>query len=119
MNFVNTRDFKDLSDKLREAQRLLSTMSHVWRQLDELPADALVSSDIVKALLGGCSNQTITRYVARGWLPQPSREAKFNRKNTWRAHDLKKAFKKMKTEIGDPAVSKRRGRPRKAAENYI
>lgn len=119
VKFVSVSNFKDLSQQLREAQRLLSTMSQVWRKLYELPADALVPSDVVKVLLGGCSSQTLTRYVARGWLPKPTRDAKCSRKNTWRAGELKTSFKKMKAEIGDPAIAKRRGRPRKAAVNYI
>jgi predicted DNA-binding transcriptional regulator AlpA len=119
VNFVSASDFKGLSDQLREAQRLLSSMSQVWRQLDDLPPQALVSSDVVKILLGGCSNQTITRYIARGWLPKPNRGGKLGRKNTWPACEIKAAFKKMKSELGDPAVGKRRGRPRKAAQNYV
>lgn len=97
--------------QINEALERTSGAGLILKEIESLPADALVPSDLVSLLFGGCTNQTLRRYVSLGWLPEPRRSGPFGRRNCWSAGELRAALKT--TRVVQEQPKRRRGRPRK------
>ncbi|RII83859.1 hypothetical protein [Neopusillimonas maritima] len=109
------KKFTSMSDAISGAGLVL-------KEIESLPADSLVPSDLVAILFGGCTKQTLRRYVTIGLLPKPVRSGPFGRRNCWAAGELRASLKgtrRAEEVINEQPLKKRRGRPRKDDEGLF